>query len=94
MTIEVLVELKLKKIDKTFTYSVPQNLEEQIKVGIRVLVPFGKQKLEGFVLKINNAWINRLYYNLCIFHKIILLIKILRYNFRDKNIKAHYRKCK
>ncbi len=54
MTIEVLVELKLKKIDKTFTYSVPQNLEEQIKVGIRVLVPFGKQKLEGFVLKINN----------------------------------------
>ena len=54
MTIDVLVELKLKKIDKTFTYSVPKNLEEQMKVGIRVLVPFGNQKLEGFVLKINN----------------------------------------
>ncbi len=54
MTIDVLVELKLKKIDKTFTYSVPKNLEEQIKIGIRVLVPFGKQKLEGFVLRINN----------------------------------------
>lgn len=54
MTIDVLVELKLKKMDKTFTYSVPKDLEEQIKIGIRVLVPFGKQKLEGFVLKINN----------------------------------------
>lgn len=54
MTIDVLVELKLKKIDKTFTYSVPQDLEEQIKVGVRVLVPFGNQKLEGFVLKIND----------------------------------------
>lgn len=54
MTIDVLVELKLKKVDKTFTYSVPRDLEGQIKVGIRVLVPFGKQKLEGFVLKINN----------------------------------------
>ncbi len=54
MTIDVLVELKLKKLDKTFTYSVPKHLEEQIKIGVRVLVPFGKQKLEGFVLKINN----------------------------------------
>lgn len=54
MTIDVLVELKLKKVDKTFTYSVPKDLEEQIKVGIRVLVPFGRQKLEGFVLKVNN----------------------------------------
>lgn len=54
MTIDVLVELKLKKVDKTFTYSVPKDLEKQIQIGIRVLVPFGNQKLEGFVLKINN----------------------------------------
>ncbi len=54
MTIDVLVELKLKKTDKTFTYSVPKNMQEQIKIGVRVLVPFGKQKLEGFVLKIND----------------------------------------
>ncbi len=54
MTIEVLVELKLKKIDKTFTYAVPKSLENQICVGKRVLVPFGRQKLEGFIIKINN----------------------------------------
>ena len=30
------------------------HIEERIKVGIRVKVPFGKQKLEGFVLSIGN----------------------------------------
>lgn len=54
MYIEVLVELKAKRIDKTFTYRVPDRLKEKIKVGIRVTVPFGSQKLEGFVMKIMN----------------------------------------
>ena len=52
MYIDVLVELKAKQIDKTFTYLVPNNLKNKVKVGIRVIVPFGKQKLEGFVLNI------------------------------------------
>ena len=52
MIIEVLVELSHRNIDKTFDYLVPQHLQDKIKVGIRVLVPFGNQKLEGFVLKI------------------------------------------
>ena len=50
MYINVLVELKAKKLDKTFTYSVPSSLVDKIEVGKRVLVPFGKQKLEGFIL--------------------------------------------
>lgn len=54
MTVEVLVEIKAQGLDKTFAYSVPSNLIDKIKVGIRVLVPFGKQKLEGFVMTINN----------------------------------------
>ena len=52
MIIEVLVELSHRNIDKTFDYLVPTDLEDKIKVGIRVLVPFGNQKLEGFVLKV------------------------------------------
>ena len=52
MIAEVLVEIKAKNIDKTFSYLIPNELKEKIKVGIRVLVPFGKQKLEGFVLNI------------------------------------------
>ncbi|MBE6146850.1 MAG: primosomal protein N' [Firmicutes bacterium] len=52
MIIEVLVELSNRNIDKTFDYLVPKGLEDKIKVGIRVLVSFGNQSLEGFVLKI------------------------------------------
>ena len=52
MVADILVELKTKKMDQTFTYLIPDELKELIKVGIRVLVPFGHQQLEGFVLKI------------------------------------------
>ena len=52
MYIKVLVELSAFNIDKTFTYHVNDELIDKIKVGIRVLVPFNNQKLEGFVLEI------------------------------------------
>ena len=48
MYADVLVEIVSKNIDKTFTYKVPDN----VKVGMRVLVPFGKRVIEGFVLKV------------------------------------------
>lgn len=54
MKADVLVEIKARGIDQTFTYLVPQSYQKNIKVGIRVLVPFGRQKLEGFVLNIHN----------------------------------------
>ena len=54
MVCEVLVELKSKSIDKTFTYLIPDKFKDKVKEGIRVLVPFGKQKLEGFVLNISD----------------------------------------
>ena len=52
MVADVLVELKTKQIDQTFTYNIPDNLLNQVCVGKRVLVPFGKQRLEGFVLNV------------------------------------------
>lgn len=52
MVCEVLVEINNKNIDKTFTYHIPKQLESKVLVGKRVLIPFGKRKLEGFVLKI------------------------------------------
>lgn len=54
MFVNVLVELKTKKIDETYTYSVPINLIKDIEIGKRVLVPFGKQKLEGFIMSITD----------------------------------------
>ena len=54
MIIDVLVEVDIHKNNKTFSYIVPKEYEKDIKIGKRVLVPFGKQVLEGFILNIKN----------------------------------------
>ena len=54
MQANVLIEIKSKAIDKTFTYNIPINLKDKVKVGIRVLVPFGNRKLEGFIMNIGD----------------------------------------
>ena len=85
MYIDVLVELKAKQIDKTFTYLVPDKLQSDIDIGKRVLVPFGKQKLEGFILNnyivedtslVNNLEPRHFYEALSAFSKINLMIDI------------------
>ncbi len=55
MVVGVLVQLSNQNVDKIFDYFVPSDLECFIKVGIRVLVPFGRQTLEGFVLEIKDS---------------------------------------
>lgn len=50
MIIEVLVEIKAWKCDKTFSYHVPENLKSKIEIGKRVTIPFQSRTLEGFVV--------------------------------------------
>ena len=52
MVISVLVEISFNNKEKTFDYLVPKDLEYKIEIGKRVLVPFGKQNLEGFIIDI------------------------------------------
>lgn len=52
MYVEILVEIKSKHIDKTFTYYVNDELKSRAKVGCRALVPFGRQTLEGYITNI------------------------------------------
>ncbi|MEG1494940.1 MAG: primosomal protein N' [Bacilli bacterium] len=52
MIASVLVEISNKNIDKTYDYLVNPSDYAKIKIGIRVLVPFNHQELEGFVLAI------------------------------------------
>ena len=52
MYVSVIVEIGVKAVDKMFTYFVPDRFRGKVKIGARVKVPFGKQYLEGFVLKI------------------------------------------
>ena len=54
MIVSVLVEVNVNKINKTFDYNVPDLLKDSIEVGKRVLVPFGKNNIEGFILEIKN----------------------------------------
>ena len=44
--------MEIQKIDKTFTYLIPSNLN--VEIGIRCLVPFGNKQLEGFVVAIKD----------------------------------------
>ena len=53
MYIDVLVEIKSKKVDKTFTYKVPDSLVNDIEIGKRVTVPFNNRTLEGFIMSIH-----------------------------------------
>ena len=55
MIVSVLVEINVNKIDKTFDYVVPNIFINDICVGKRVLVPFGKNIIEGFIIKIKNT---------------------------------------
>ena len=54
MVAEVIINRTAKKLNRTFDYKIPKNLEDIIIVGSKVLVPFGKGgKLEeGFVVGI------------------------------------------
>lgn len=56
MVAQVLVAVKTTHIDQTFSYIVPNDMEDKIQVGVRVFVPFGRQKLEGFVLSLDNDY--------------------------------------
>ena len=56
MFAEVLIEYSAKSIDKTFTYKVPNILEGIIKVGMKVIVPFGPKTINGFVTKLKNTF--------------------------------------
>lgn len=52
MEAEVLIGYGAKIIDKAFSYDVPKNLEDKLKIGMKVVVPFGKTTTNGFVINI------------------------------------------
>jgi len=54
MYADVLVEYTNKSVDKTFTYKIPTNLD--IKVGMKVKVPFGNKIINGIVIKVKNSF--------------------------------------
>ena len=52
MYANVIVEISAKAVDKYFVYKVPDKFVNNIKVGMRILVEFNNQLLEGFVMEL------------------------------------------
>lgn len=55
MYAKVIVEIGVKMVDKMFSYFVPIDMRDKIRVGARVKVSFGYQLLEGFVLDLTSS---------------------------------------
>ena len=52
---DVILDISLEKLDKTFQYAVPDHLSESIKEGSVVIVPFGNGQrfLKGYVMSLS-----------------------------------------
>ncbi|HOH89273.1 MAG TPA: hypothetical protein PLT56_03690, partial [Bacillota bacterium] len=57
MYAEVVVSNKCKETDRTYSYLVPENMKESIRVGSRVIVPFGmgNKQIEGYVVGLKDS---------------------------------------
>ena len=53
MIAEVIVDVAVSQVDRVFEYLVPPDFD--IKIGMRVLVPFGNRTLDGFVLNLKET---------------------------------------
>lgn len=57
MFADVIIDITHEKLDKIFQYSIPSSLEGVLKVGIEVLVPFGKSNREtkGYIVSFSET---------------------------------------
>lgn len=54
MVAEVITSIETRKLDRTFTYKIPEGMEEGIKIGSCILVPFGRgnKQIKAYVVNI------------------------------------------
>ena len=50
----IIVDISHEKLDKTFQYKIPEKLQEQIRVGMQVVIPFGNRRLTGYVVELTD----------------------------------------
>ncbi|SER52940.1 primosomal protein N' [Salisediminibacterium halotolerans] len=55
MIARTIVDVPASQTDRVFDYAVPEEFEHLIKPGIRVYVPFGPRKIQGFVLELTDT---------------------------------------
>ena len=54
MIARVIVDIQTTKLDRAFSYRIPKSLQDRIKVGLSVIVPFGKgnKLIKAYVVEI------------------------------------------
>ncbi|MBC2255210.1 primosomal protein N' [Listeria ivanovii] len=52
---KVIVDVPAIQVDRPFDYFIPEDLEELIRPGMRVSVPFGNRKIQGFVTELGET---------------------------------------
>lgn len=50
----VIVDISHEKLDKTFQYIVPDELEDILEVGMLVNIPFGKRIIKGYIVELTD----------------------------------------
>ena len=50
----VIVDISHEKLDKTFQYLIPQELAEEVRVGVLVNIPFGNRSITGYVVELTD----------------------------------------
>ena len=48
----VIVDISHEQLDKTFQYIIPEHLYEDVRIGSRVRIPFGRSERTGYVVEI------------------------------------------
>lgn len=54
MYANVIVDISIEKLDKTFQYRIPEELTGEIDVGMQVEIPFGNRTITGFVVELTD----------------------------------------
>lgn len=50
MYADIVVDISAESLDRTYQYSIPDRLSEQVFPGTKVIVPFGARKITGYVV--------------------------------------------
>ena len=50
----VIVDISLDKLDKTFQYRIPEGIQDLIQPGVQVDIPFGSRTLTGYVIEVTD----------------------------------------
>ena len=50
----VIVDISLDKLDKTFQYRIPEGIQDLIQPGVQVDIPFGNRTLTGYVIEVTD----------------------------------------